>query len=73
MENSGLLFRYIRSIIMLIDYRKDGGPMDIRLSESEAKFLSMANDPVNRQHLLDRLEQLGLLSAFLEAENGTSQ
>lgn len=47
--------------------------MDIRLSESEAKFLSMANDPVNRQHLLARLEQLGLLSAFLAAENGTSQ
>lgn len=47
--------------------------MDIRLSESEAKFLSMANDPVNRQHLLDRLEQLGLLSAFLAAENGTNQ
>lgn len=73
MENSGLIFQNIRSIIMHIDYRKGGGQMDIRLSESEAKFLSMANDPVNRQHLLARLEQLGLLSAFLAAENGTSQ
>lgn len=40
-------------------------------SEEEKMFLQMVHDPVSRQHLLDRLEQLGLLSAFLEAENGT--
>lgn len=43
-----------------------------KLSDEEIKFLRMVNDPINRQHLLDRLEQLGLLSAFLEAESGTT-
>lgn len=40
-------------------------------SKEEKMFLQMVHDPVSRQHLLARLEQLGLLSAFLEAENGT--
>ena len=40
-------------------------------SKEEKTFLQMVHDPVSRQHLLAHLEQLGLLSAFLEAENGT--
>lgn len=44
---------------------------DVRLTEQESLFLQLANDPVTRSTLLARLEKLGLLSAFLEAENGT--
>ena len=44
----------------------------MELTESEKKFLQIVNDPAVRAHLLDRLEQLGLLAAFLEAENGTT-
>lgn len=40
------------------------------LSKEETQFLTMVHDPIRRQFLLARLEQLGLLSAFLEAENG---
>lgn len=43
------------------------------LHPDERLFLEMANDSVSRKRLLARLERLGLLSAFLEAENGTSQ
>lgn len=43
------------------------------LDEKEAQFLKMANDPKLRASLLERLEQLGLLSAFLAAENGTTR
>lgn len=50
---------------------KGGEGMDEKLSEMEIEFIVMANDTFNRQHLLDRLAQLGLLSAFLEAESGT--
>lgn len=45
----------------------------LRVSEEESRFLHMVNDPVSRQHLLARLEQLGLLSAFLAAESETTQ
>ena len=45
----------------------------IELTENEQKFLELANNPETRQVLLERLEQLGLLSAFLAAENGTTQ
>lgn len=43
------------------------------MTKNEAMFLEMANDPELRPHLLDRLERLGLLSAFLLAESGTTQ
>lgn len=43
------------------------------ISEDEAKFLKMAKGPTSRVDLLARLEKLGLLSAFLAAENGTTQ
>ena len=42
------------------------------LSSDEIKFLEMAKDPTSRPILLDRLARLGLLSAFLEAENETN-
>jgi hypothetical protein len=39
----------------------------------EIEFLKLANDPSSRPNLLVRLEKLGLLSAFLAAESGTTQ
>lgn len=42
------------------------------LTAQEVQFLKEANDPAIRQRLLARLERLGLLSAFLAAENGTT-
>lgn len=50
----------------------DNEVQSIDVSDEEIKFLRLANDPVTRQHLLGRLEQLGLLSAFLAAESGTN-
>ena len=44
-----------------------------KLTKEEKTFLETANDPDLRPHLLARLERLGLLSAFLLAESGTSQ
>lgn len=43
------------------------------LSKDEEEFLRLANDPQLRQDLLARLEKLGLLSAFLQAESETTQ
>ena len=43
------------------------------MSEQEKRFLEMIHDPTLKADLLVRLEKLGLLSAFLEIENGTSQ
>lgn len=43
----------------------------IVLEEETKRFLAMANDPAIRPNLLDRLQELGLLSAFLEKETGT--
>lgn len=45
----------------------------VDLTEDEYAFLCAANDPELRQDLLARLEQLGLLAAFQEAETGTTQ
>lgn len=42
------------------------------LDEETARFVQMANDPLTRQDLLARLQSLGLLAAFLEAERGTN-
>lgn len=42
------------------------------LNEKEMLFLYMVNDPMLRKDLLERLERLGLRSAFLEAETGTN-
>lgn len=42
------------------------------MTEDEKRFLIMTKDPVLREDLLARLEQLGLLAAFLEAESGTT-
>lgn len=58
------------NVIHLNDMLK-GERDKVSISDEEAKFLHMANDPVSRQFLLARLEQLGLLSAFLAAESGT--
>lgn len=46
---------------------------EINLSALEVQFLRQANNPVSRLNLLARLEKLGLLSAFLEAESGTKK
>lgn len=46
---------------------------EISLSVLEAQFLKQANDPVSRLNLLARLQELGLLSEFLAAENGTNE
>ena len=43
------------------------------MTDKEMEFLRLANDPALRERLLDRLAELGLLSAFLEAESGTTQ
>lgn len=49
------------------ELRKEG-----LLSPNELAFLEMAHNPLSRSNLLARLEKLGLLSAFLEAESGTT-
>ena len=43
----------------------------VNLSDKERKFLEVANDPELRTLLLERLEKLGLRSAFLRAESET--
>lgn len=40
------------------------------MNDREAAFLKMANDPAIRESLLKHLNDLGLLHAFLVAENG---
>jgi UTP:GlnB (protein PII) uridylyltransferase len=42
------------------------------LSQNEILFLEIVHNPVIRPNLLDRLQDLGLLSAFLQVENGTN-
>lgn len=42
------------------------------LSPDEIRFLEMVHDPIIRPALLDLLQELGSLSSFLEAENGTT-
>lgn len=42
-------------------------------TEEEKKFLRIVNNPKLRARLLDRLAELGLLSAFLLEENETRQ
>ena len=42
------------------------------MTEEEKEFLRIANDTELREDLLERLAQLGLLSAFLAAESGTT-
>lgn len=42
-----------------------------QLSEDEKKFLEIVSNPLSRPDLLARLEQLGLLSAFLSVESET--
>lgn len=43
------------------------------LTDNEKRFLMIANDPAVRARLTARLEELGLLAAFLLAENETTQ
>ena len=43
------------------------------MNEHERMFLEMLHDPKLKQDLLERLEKIGLLSAFLQAENETTQ
>jgi hypothetical protein len=45
---------------------------DRDLSAEEKTFLRMVHDPARRADLLERLAELGLLPAFLEAEGGVS-
>lgn len=56
----------------MVGVRLMKGYEKVELSEEERTFLHMSSDPISRQFLLDRLEQLELLSAFLEAESGTT-
>lgn len=42
------------------------------MTEEEKQFLEMVHNPEIREALLERLARLGLLAAFLAAENGTS-
>ena len=42
------------------------------MNENDRQFLQMVHDPALRSVLLARLEKLGLLSAFLEVESGTT-
>ena len=48
------------------------GELLCALTKEERDFLTLAHDPVNRRRLLDHLQDLGLLAAFLEAESGTT-
>ena len=48
------------------------GELPCALTKEERDFLHMVHDPVSRQRLLGRLQDLGLLAAFLEAESGTT-
>ena len=43
------------------------------MSENEILFLELVHEPSLRINLLERLEKLGLLSAFLQIENETTQ
>ena len=43
---------------------------DRGLTAEEQQFLQIVHDPARRAGLLERLAELGLLSAFLEAEGG---
>ena len=55
--------------------QQPGSPRDgvhNKLTKAEKQFLQQTNDSNLKPDLLVRLEKLGLLSAFLEAENGTS-
>lgn len=42
------------------------------MTDEEKRFLEIVNDAELREYLLARLEQLGLLAAFLAAENETN-
>ena len=42
------------------------------MNSEDIRFLEMLHDPALRANLLVRLEKLGLLSAFLQAENETT-
>jgi len=42
------------------------------LTNQEKLFLLMIHEPTLRKDLLERLEKLGLLAAFLEIENETN-
>lgn len=48
------------------------GELPCALTKEERDFLRMVQDPINRRRLLDHLQDLGLLAAFLEAESGTT-
>lgn len=54
---------------------KGGEDMDtaVNANADDLKFLEMANNPTIRPSLLARLQELKLLSAFLAAENGTTE
>lgn len=45
------------------------GGITMELTEEDKAFLQLVR--TNREALLERLEQLGLLDAFLQAENRT--
>lgn len=48
----------------------EGLPKDgVHITAKTRQFLLLANNPFTRPNLLARLQELGLLSAFLEAES----
>lgn len=77
LPNDGIHRPNVEKLASYIDGQTD--PMRLmaecekqELSNEERKFLRLVNDTISRRSLLARLEQLGLLSAFLAAENGTT-
>ena len=49
---------------------KEGLPGDgVHITADTKQFLLLANDPITRPSLLARLQELGLLSEFLEVES----
>ena len=42
---------------------------DLEIDDDARKFLMLSKDPATRPSLLARLQELGVLSEFLEAEN----
>ena len=60
-------FKFIHENTTLLIFRRKHMQ---NLTEEEKEFLRLVH--TNREVLLERLEKLGLLEAFLQAENGTT-
>lgn len=51
------------------ELEKDGLPEVVHITSNTSRFICMVKNPTTRPNLLARLQELGLLSEFLEVEN----